>query len=121
MLLYVRRKFGAAHRLLAYPGQCSNLHGHTWTVEVWVAGSISEETGMVVDFKRVKNVIDALGDHKTILQVGDPLVEVLERRTEVRVLPYAPTAENLCRYLMESIPHATRVRVWESEDCYAEL
>ena len=27
-------EFSAAHRLPDYKGQCNNLHGHTWKVEI---------------------------------------------------------------------------------------
>ncbi|MEQ8237024.1 MAG: 6-carboxytetrahydropterin synthase, partial [Syntrophomonadaceae bacterium] len=30
----VTQDFAAAHRLYGYQGQCANLHGHTWKVQV---------------------------------------------------------------------------------------
>ncbi|MDR1412975.1 MAG: reverse transcriptase-like protein, partial [Actinomycetes bacterium] len=37
--LSVKEHFDAAHHLYDYPGQCRNLHGHTWEVEVTVSGT----------------------------------------------------------------------------------
>ena len=37
--LTVKGHFDAAHSLAGYPGECRNLHGHTWDVEVSVSGS----------------------------------------------------------------------------------
>ena len=36
--LTVKSHFDAAHALRGYPGECRNLHGHTWDVEVTVGG-----------------------------------------------------------------------------------
>lgn len=105
--LYVKRKIAAAHFLPGYDGPCSRMHGHTWLIEVWLEGEVDLETGMVVDFKRVKNRIDAF-DHC-----------VLNEQLPEDYLP--PTAENLAMFLLDYVPYAVRVRVWESEDAYAEV
>lgn len=106
MNLYLKRKFAAAHYLPNHPGKCLNLHGHTWLVEVWIEDNIDPETGMVVDFGEVKHQIDLL-DHTTLNYV-----------LPQEFLP--PTAENLVLYFLKVIPKAYRVRVWESDDAYAE-
>ena len=106
MKLYLKRKFAAAHYLPDHPGKCRNSHGHTWLAEVWLEGKIDPKTGMVVDFDEVKRVIDTC-DH---CRLNDVLPQ--------KYLP--PTAENLVKYFLEHIREAYRVRVWESEDAYAE-
>ena len=106
MQLYIQRKFAAAHYLPDHPGKCKNLHGHTWKVEVWMKGEVDPKTGMVFDFGKVKRVIDLL-DHTSL---------------NLSLLPeyFPPTAENLVKYFLKKIPKAYRVRVWESENAYAE-
>lgn len=104
--LYVRRKIAAAHFLPGYPGKCKNMHGHTWLIEVWLEGEVDPETGMVVDFKKVKGIID-YHDHRVL---NETLLSVYQ----------PPTAENLAQSLLYDIPFCYRVRVWESEDAYAE-
>ena len=106
MQLYIQRKFAAAHYLPLHHGKCQHLHGHTWTVEVWMEGDVDSQTGIVVDFGDVKTVIDSL-DHTT-----------LNRVLPIEFLP--PTAENLVKYFLVNLPLAYRVRVWESDNAYAE-
>jgi len=72
-MVYVTRKaqFSAAHRLFnpawsdqknnAVFGKCNNPngHGHNYDVEVTVAGDPPAETGMVIDLKKLADIIDA--------------------------------------------------------------
>ena len=110
MLLKVRRKFSAAHRLPRYDGDCKNLHGHTWVVEFLIDGPV-KESGMVEDFKVLKNLLDAaLPDHKF-------LNDLLEN----------PTAENLAQFLFDKISNLIsarglklkRLELWENENASA--
>ncbi len=70
--LTVRTRFSAAHHLEGYPGACAAHHGHNWGVEVSVAGEKLDGTGMLVDFRKVKDavadVIDPL-DHVDLSQL----------------------------------------------------
>ncbi len=64
-----RETFNAAHRLfkpdwndeknLEVFGKCSNpnYHGHNYVVEVWIDGPVDEETGFVIDLKKLKSLI----------------------------------------------------------------
>jgi 6-pyruvoyltetrahydropterin/6-carboxytetrahydropterin synthase len=109
--LTVKGHFDAAHSLYGYPGECRNLHGHTWDVEVTVASPELDEIGIVYDFKSLK----------------DDLAGVLADYDHVHintVAPFdriSPTAENLARVLCERLQQTvdSRVRVvevavWES-------
>ena len=49
--------FDAAHRVVGYPGKCDRLHGHTWKVAVHVAGTELDSIGMLVDFKKLKEIL----------------------------------------------------------------
>ena len=47
--------FDAAHKIECF-GQghkCGRLHGHTWEVEIFVAGVVSPETGIVIDYYEI--------------------------------------------------------------------
>jgi 6-pyruvoyltetrahydropterin/6-carboxytetrahydropterin synthase len=109
--LTVRDHFDAAHSLRGYPGECHRLHGHTWDVEVTVAGEALDDIGIVYDFKTLK------GDLRTILDDYDHVL--LDE-----VAPFDrlnPTAENLARVVYERLATAvgpavtvTEVAVWES-------
>jgi len=109
--LSVKDHFDAAHSLRGYPGECRKLHGHTWDVEVTVAGEQLDEIGIVYDFKRLKDDLRAvLDDYDHVFLDEVPPFDTLN-----------PTAENLARIVYErlaaSVDPAVRVRevaVWES-------
>ncbi len=65
----VKTHFSAAHHLNNYPGACSEHHGHNWEVEVFVRGRSLDDTGMLLDFRdlkeALKDVIDIV-DHKDL-------------------------------------------------------
>jgi 6-pyruvoyltetrahydropterin/6-carboxytetrahydropterin synthase len=108
MKIHAERKFDAAHLLPGYNGPCGRLHGHTWRVVVEVEGDIDPNTNMIIDFRIIKKVIDQL-DHRY-------LNDIIEY----------PSAENLVKYFLKSFENLgsniqkVSVRVYESEDCYAE-
>jgi len=81
--LRVQNKFSAAHKLVGYPGDCANLHGHTWKVEVAISGYALNDLDMLVDFRDVKKVMKkviCLLDHSylnEVLEVDLPTAEYL--------------------------------------------
>ncbi|WP_067821463.1 6-pyruvoyl trahydropterin synthase family protein [Actinomadura kijaniata] len=78
----VRHNFETAHRLPHLGGKCQNLHGHSWWVEVTVAGDLNDQ-GIVVDFgalkRHLREWIDTHLDHGAMLGDLDPLVPALEK------------------------------------------
>lgn len=109
--LTVKGHFDAAHHLYGYPGECRNLHGHTWDVEVTVSSSQLDDIGIVYDFKRLKEDLSAvLADYDHVLINEVPPFDV-----------QSPTAENLARVVCERLQETvdasvtvTEVVVWES-------
>ena len=110
--LTVKDHFDAAHYLYDYPGECRNLHGHTWDIEVSVESSQLCELGMVYDFALLKKDLKAVlarYDHKHLNEI-EPFNHI------------SPTAENLARIIFEELSEAiaapgvvvTEVAVWES-------
>jgi 6-pyruvoyltetrahydropterin/6-carboxytetrahydropterin synthase len=109
--LTVKSHFDAAHALHGYPGECRELHGHTWDVEVTVQGEILDPVGIVYDFKRLKEDLGAvLGryDHAYLNEVT-PFDSL------------NPTAENLARVVFDELSTivggevtVAEVAVWES-------
>ena len=111
MELIVKCHFDAAHHLPNYVGKCANLHGHRWEVEVVVEGIPAKTSGMIVDFKILKEAIDKiLPDHRLLNEV---LIN--------------PTAELLARGIFnelllpcEKLPvRLISVTIWETPDCGA--
>ncbi|HVM86961.1 MAG TPA: 6-carboxytetrahydropterin synthase QueD [Puia sp.] len=74
MLIFKDVNFDAAHLLPKVPNghPCKKLHGHTYTLRVYVKGTVQEETGWVMDFgqlkKNVQEIIGAL-DHQYLNEI----------------------------------------------------
>ena len=110
--LDITREFSAAHMLKGYDGLCSNLHGHNWTVQVFIRADRLDDIGIAADFtviKRVLSEILAQFDHKYLNEL--PEFQGIN-----------PTSENIARILFEKLAPAVakpgikldRVRVCES-------
>lgn len=106
------REFSAAHRVEDYPGNCERLHGHNWKVEVAVRKGELDSLGMVMDFRRLK-------------EITDRALDALDHRLLNDTPPFDainPTAENIARHLFGEIArHAPvfRVTVYETESSAA--
>lgn len=77
----VRHSFEAAHRLPHLGGKCTNLHGHSWQVEVTVTAPTMSRQQTVVEFgafkRLVRTWIDDHLDHGAMLGIDDPIAEFL--------------------------------------------
>lgn len=110
MIVTARLTFSAAHRLhnpnrdaewnRTMYDKCDNPkgHGHNYALEVSVKGRIDPETGMVIDLKRLKDimrerVIDRV-DHTNLNEDVDFLRGTI------------PTAENLARAFWQQLAPA---------------
>jgi 6-pyruvoyltetrahydropterin/6-carboxytetrahydropterin synthase len=87
MDIYKEFTFEAAHRLPAVPAghKCGRLHGHSFRVEVHVAGELDEKLGWVMDYADIKMVVKpviARLDHyylNDIPGLENPTSEVIAR------------------------------------------
>ena len=119
--LTIRTSFAAAHNLINYQGDCENLHGHNWKVEVAVIARELDKAGLGIDFKVLKReagvVINEL-DHK-----------YLNENTAFSNV--SPSSEHISRYLYQRLSERLNndnltidsVTVWESDNasaCYYE-
>lgn len=126
-----RVTFSAGHRLYnpAFPdqknreifGACSNPngHGHNYRLEVQITGPINPETGMIVNLKGMKRIIEdevvAKVDHMNLNTDVDFMAGVI------------PTTENLAQRIFEILDRKigngllSRIILWESENNRAEV
>lgn len=115
--LMIKTSFAAAHNLVNYQGDCENLHGHNWLVEVTVAAKELDKSGLGIDFKilkkETKQLLSEL-DHKYLNDL-EPFKNA------------SPSSENIGRYLFECLSQnldndnvtVERVNVWESDNACA--
>jgi 6-pyruvoyltetrahydropterin/6-carboxytetrahydropterin synthase len=102
-------------------GKCNNPngHGHNYTLEVTVKGSVDLKTGFVLDLKQLKEVmnrevIDAL-DHRYLNK------EVPEFQHSI------PTTENIAIVVWNrlekkfNVARLHRVRIYETPDLWADF
>lgn len=111
--LTIHTHFAAAHNLINYQGDCENLHGHNWKVEVTVGARELDKAGLGIDFKILKRetnrVLDLL-DHKYLNEL-----EPFKDRS--------PSSENIAYFLFSELGktlnsanvRVEKVNVWESE------
>jgi 6-pyruvoyltetrahydropterin/6-carboxytetrahydropterin synthase len=97
--------FEAAHRLIRnYRGKCSNNHGHSYRVKLFLEGENLDESDMLVDFnetKKLKEWIDGNFDHVTMLWEEDPMIDSLKSfGNKVLVTKKNPTAEHICELIL---------------------
>lgn len=102
-------RFEAAHRLPQVPPdhKCFRMHGHSFVVEVTLAGEMDETTGWLLDFGEITAVVEPLLkqelDHRALNDVPG-----LEN----------PTSEMLCRWLWRRLdpllPGLTALTVHET-------
>jgi len=131
-MVYVSRReqFSASHRLYNPTwsdaknaevfGKCNNPngHGHNYDIEVTVAGTAPAETGMVIDLKKLADIIDReiieRVDHKHMNHDVDFMRGII------------PTAENMAiafwKILERAIPEGklVSIKLYESDNNFVE-
>lgn len=111
--LKIITSFAAAHCLTHYQGDCENLHGHNWKVEVEVTARELDQSGLGIDFKILKRETNSLLkslDHKYLNELP-PFTGL------------SPSSENISRYLYYELKKrldsenvtVSLVTVWESD------
>jgi 6-pyruvoyltetrahydropterin/6-carboxytetrahydropterin synthase len=62
MDIFIKTHFSGGHHLRAYLGNCENPHGHNWKVKVTVRAVQLDHLGMGIDFKKLKQAVNAVVD-----------------------------------------------------------
>src|SRR5580693_6169501 len=87
----VEGEFSSGHYLRNYRGKCENPHGHNYKVLVTLVGEELDGSGLLLDFKLLKQVMRPVVDRLDHQMIND-----LEPFTTLN-----PSAENLARYFYE--------------------
>ncbi len=104
--------FSAAHSLREYKGQCEELHGHNWKVEVTIISGKLNKIGLLVDFRDLKAELKGileLVDHKHLNKL----------KYFIRI---NPSSENIAKFIYKKLAAKNsrlgkklKVTVWENE------
>ncbi len=100
--------FEAAHSLPTFPEghKCRRLHGHSFKIEVRVAGEVDARQGYLVDYGDIKAACEPIRKQLDHYYLND--IDGLEN----------PTAENLSRWVWQrlkpALPQLSAVIVYET-------
>jgi 6-pyruvoyltetrahydropterin/6-carboxytetrahydropterin synthase len=89
----VEATFSSGHYLRNYYGKCENPHGHNYRVLVTLAGEALDDSGLLLDFKLLKNVL-----RPTVDFLDHQMINDLEPFTTLN-----PSAENLARFFFDRV------------------
>lgn len=138
MITCTRRiQFCSGHRVVGHENKCANVHGHNYVVLVTAEAPELDSIGRVIDFsvlkEKVGGWIDRHWDHTFIAAPNEDkdlllCIEAINNKL-VYNMPCSPTAENMAKHLLHDIcpkvlegtgVKVVHVRVWETENCYAD-
>jgi 6-pyruvoyltetrahydropterin/6-carboxytetrahydropterin synthase len=113
----VKDSFSAAHRLEDYHGKCEELHGHNFMVEALFDGEQIGTSGMVIDFKILKNYLKDILQNLDHVYIND--IAFFKQR--------ASSSEYIAMYIYDKLKkmignepvRLTEIKVWESETAWA--
>jgi 6-pyruvoyltetrahydropterin/6-carboxytetrahydropterin synthase len=88
----------SAHRLPHVPPEhkCARIHGHSFRLEIWVAGEVDPAKGWLIDFAEIDDAMaplhDALDHHylNEVEGLENPTSETLAAWLWQRLLPQLP-------------------------------
>ena len=104
----IKGDFSSAHRLKDYNGDCEHIHGHNWKVEVIVVREDLDGIGLVVDFRKLKDILKKITD-------------ILDHKYLNDIEPFCninPSSENIAKFIFYQIKERLQeaelkiVRVW---------
>lgn len=108
MEIWKEFSFDAAHLLPNVPEghKCRRLHGHTYTVRIYVAGEPDPAVGWIIDFADIKEAFDPIRERLDHYYLNE--IEGLEN----------PTAEALARWIWQRLaprlPDLSRIEIQET-------
>jgi 6-pyruvoyltetrahydropterin/6-carboxytetrahydropterin synthase len=103
-------KFDAAHRLpnVRQGHKCSQLHGHSFSVEIHIQGSVDPHSGWVMDFADIAAVCQPIVDQLDHKYLND--IDGLDN----------PTSENIAKWIWKhlrlALPQLSKIVVQESTE-----
>ena len=106
----------AGHRVVGHENKCRHLHGHNYRVHFTLSAPQLDQLGRVMDFGFIKELLcewlEQTWDHKMLMWKDDPMLEAMrdflegfetDFRQGLCAVSFNPTAENMARYLGETV------------------
>lgn len=104
--------FEASHFLPLHDKACKFLHGHSYKLEITVRRRIDKETGMVIDYSKLKDIVDR------------NVINVLDHSYLNELIPVS-TTENICLWIWSALSKELKglfnIKIWETEGSFSEL
>ena len=102
-MYYIQKRveISASHHLsLPYDSKCTALHGHNWIIYIYCKGEKLNKEGMLIDYSKIKELVSDKMDHRNLNEV----------------FSFNPTAENIAKWVVDTVPKCYKARVIESEN-----
>lgn len=119
--------FEACHNLPGYDGDCANMHGHSYKLQVSVQcvskdiaviqDLLDSNNGMLMDFKALKRMVD------------NGIIAFFDHAHINKVVKYQPTAENMvidfynrlefCVRAYDGRLRVCEIKLWETATSFA--
>ena len=128
-----------SHALLNYDGLCRNIHGHSYKLQVTIAGEPMQDAGspkdgMVIDFSILKKLIQeqiiSKLDHSLMINEKAPIDKLSamgQMYERLQVVPFQPTSENMVLYIAGQVKlllpehlELFSIRLYETVNSFAE-
>ena len=111
--LQITTQFAAAHQLRNFRGKCEKLHGHNWRIDVFVEGEKLNDTGLLIDFKDLRDATDKILD-----ELDHSFLNELPQFKDQN-----PSSENISAYIFTKLSSelnvtnikVSKVTAWESD------
>ncbi len=135
-------EFDAGHRIPDHNSQCRNLHGHRYALHITLTGDVKKQdgksdNGMIMDFSDIKDIASKhlvdLWDHAFLVYERDSVVrQFLDSLPDHKtvVLDRVPTVENLAQIAFDTLKAVfqdqtgltlTKITLFETPNCWAEV
>jgi 6-pyruvoyltetrahydropterin/6-carboxytetrahydropterin synthase len=113
----VEVSFAAAHQLRGYKGNCENMHGHNWRVQINVMAERLNEIDIALDFRDLK-------------KIAREVIAPLDHTFLNDVFPFTeknPSSENIAKWIYDTmrkkinddVLRVAAITVWESDTASA--
>ena len=113
MIISKSFRFDSAHKLENYKGKCENLHGHSFKLIVSCSGEADPETGMIMDFHELGNIVEG----KIISKLDHSYLNDIIKN---------PTCENTLLWIKNELKNSKlknlkKLALYETDDAWCEL